>query len=184
MTKIANPTGLPRTTLGHMRRALLVVLSFPLLGGCYRYATTVGTSVGPADVVRVELTPTGAERLQALLAADPWYSAGSLAGGPQGLSILNGTWLQARVSGTTSDELRLILSHPNASDRSIVVRMSDVAQVQRQEVDQLRTWVFVGGVLGASILALDRLHLRGKPAPGPREPDSGDGGPLRVPLGW
>ena len=142
-----------------MRRTLLL-LTLPLLAGCFRYVPTEPSAVDPATTVRARLTEAGAERHRARLGLDDATLEGTVTGLPGGGLEL--------VTGGVG----------NGGEAPMTLRFDEIAGLERRELDRGRTLLAVGGgiALGAAILEL----AGGESAAGPGT----GGGPdfVRVPL--
>ena len=133
-----------------MRLPLLVfLLSLPLVTGCH--VTRPITAIPPTGVtVEAELSPTGTERLTAVV-------------GP------NAARLDGLVLGATSDSLTLSVREVRLRDGQILFLQGTTVRLDRAQLtalrgrtlDRRRTAITAGlGVIGA-IMLIDRVRLGG-----------------------
>jgi hypothetical protein len=128
-------------------RAALVVVSLAGLTGCYRTAELSTPVPAPGTRIVAELTPTGAERIEALIGADA-------------------VGLEARVAEVRPEawELSVLrVDHRGSSSipwngERVVIPTDALRSVRERQLDTLRTSAFVGG-LGVTLLILARNFM-------------------------
>lgn len=164
-----------------IEKRVLLLLVFAL-AGCYRYAVAGIDTIAPDQMVRISLNSAGRVRIDSVMAADPWLSAGSLlTNGPQRLDLFTDGALQGRVVGPIRESLQVSLQHANAANRSVTILRNEVAAVDRRKLDPVRTGAFVGGGLGLAVLGLRAFHLGGRVGASGNQPPTAEPFPLRMP---
>lgn len=167
-----------------MRMLLALTLVATQLG-CYRYSTVGLEAVAPDDMIRVSLSPAGRLRLDSTMAANPWFSAGSLlTSGLQPLDPMVEGALQGRLVEPVKETLEVNMEHANAGDRLVVIPVDHVSRVDRRRIDVLRTAGLVGGGFGVAALILSQLRLGGRAGASGNELPPADPYPLRLPLSF
>ena len=165
------------------RRWWLVALLgwLPVGAGCYSYVATGAETLVPGDVVRLRVTPQEVARLDDLFSGEPWYGGTTLFS--TGLELMSpfeeDGWIGGRFRFGQGDQLGVALRRPNASDRTVTLRIPEVARLERQQLNRTRTALLLGGVLVGAVGLLQTIHLGGNPGSTPGPP-SGGGGPFQI----
>ena len=153
------PTLLHTTRDRFMRRTAILLLTMPLVGGCFTYTPVDLQSVVSDMSVRVHVTEEGAARLP----------TGSDRDAP-----IEGTVIQAdRTRVSVLPELGSAITDP------VSFSVGDIESVERRELSQQRTWLTLGAGVAVGIGIL--LRIQGEPGSG-----NGTGNPpdfTRIPLG-
>lgn len=166
-------------------RMLLALMLVATQCGCYQYSTVQLETIAPDDMIRVNLNPAGKLRLDSMMAANPWFSAGSLlTSGLQPLDPMVEGALQGRLVEPVKETLEVNMQHANAGDRLVVIPRDHVSRVDRRRLDVLRTAGLVGGGFGLAALILSQLHLGGRAGASGNDLPPADPFPLRIPLSF
>lgn len=126
-----------------MRSVARVCFALVLASACYRYTGSPNTAPSSGDVVRLDLTTAGIERLSRVLGRDAVAVEGSI------LTVDDTSYVMA-VSGTRQRETQSTLSW--AGDRVVIPR-SAVQSIERRSLDKKKTWLVAGLVVLGAIAA-------------------------------
>ena len=126
-----------------MRPVARVSFALVLASACYRYTASSNATPISGDVVRLDLTTAGMERLSRVLGRDAVAVEGSI------LTVDDTSYVMA-VSGTRQRENQSTLSW--AGDRVVIPR-SAVQSTERRSLDSKKTWLVAGLIVLGAIAA-------------------------------
>jgi len=126
-----------------MRSVARVCFALVLASACYRYTASPNATPSSGDVVRLDLTTAGMERMTRVLGRDAVAVEGSI------LAVDDTSYVMA-VSGTRQRENQSTLSW--AGDRVVIPR-SAVQSMERRSLDNKKTWLVAGLIVLGAIAA-------------------------------
>src|SRR5919202_5281342 len=150
-----------RLYLAWLSRAACVAALATTAGGCFAYRTTQAGGVQPGQVVRVSLTPSGADEVTRQV-------------GPR-VTTLDGRVIAARDSALSVAVTQLTRAPAGEefwTGDSVVVPVRGVSALAVRRLDRQRSALATGGVLVAAVLLRQVLiesgvfGSRASPAPG------------------